>query len=153
ELEYDTNERRNSHLDGSGNLVIQALQEQYVDASGVKSNQPFTSARINTHGKLDQTYGRFEARIKLPVGGKGVWPAFWLLGDNIEDVGWPRCGEVDILEMHGSRPSVIESSLHGPGYSGGNAYHDAYQLPSGTFGDAFHVFTFEWTPQGVRWLV
>ncbi len=80
ELDYDTNDRKNSFQDGSGNLVIRALKEQFVDAQGVQSSQPFTSARLNTQDKVEQTYGRFEARIKLPAGGKGVWPAFWPLG-------------------------------------------------------------------------
>jgi beta-glucanase (GH16 family) len=140
-------------LDGSGNLVFQALKEQYVEANGAQSSQPYTSARLNTHGKLDQMYGKFEARIKLPVGGKGVWPAFWLLGENIEAAGWPDCGEVDILEWRGSYPSSIVSSLHGPGYAGGSSFHEHYDLPSGSYGDDFHVFTFEWTAEGVRWLV
>ena len=153
ELDYDTDERKNSFLDGGGNLVLQALKEQFVDAGGVQSTQPYTSARLNTHGKLDQTFGRFEARIKLPAGGKGVWPAFWLLGGNVDSVGWPACGEVDILEWRGSSPSSIVSSLHGPGYPDGLAYHDHYDLPSGQYGDDFHVFTFEWTAEGARWLV
>jgi beta-glucanase (GH16 family) len=153
ELDYDTNERRNSFLDGAGNLVIQALKENYVDENGATSAQPYTSARLNTHGKLDQQYGKFEARIKLPQGGKGVWPAFWMLGDNIHDAGWPECGEVDILEMGGTMPSRIVSSLHGPGYSGGNSFHDHFDLPSGVYGDDFHTFTFEWTEEAVRWLV
>jgi beta-glucanase (GH16 family) len=153
ELDYDTDDRKNSFLDGGGNLVIQALQEQYVDAGGVQSAQPYTSARLNTHGKLDQTYGKFEARIKLPQGGKGIWPAFWMLGDNISEAGWPECGEVDILEMRGSSPASIISSLHGPGYSKGESFHDHFDLASGAYGDDFHVFTFEWTADGVRWLV
>lgn len=153
ELDYDTDERKNSFQDGNGNLVIRALKEQYVDAQGAQSPQPFTSARLNTQGKVEQTYGRFEARIKLPAGGKGVWPAFWLLGNDVHDTGWPSCGEVDILEMRGSRPTLIDSSLHGPGYSGGNSYHHFYQLTNANYGDAFHVFTFEWAPEGVRWLV
>jgi beta-glucanase (GH16 family) len=153
ELDYDTNDRKNSFIDGSGNLVLQALKEQFVDANGVKSPQPFTSARLNTQGKFEQAYGKFEARIKLPLGGKGVWPAFWLLGNDIDTVGWPECGEVDILEMRGSKPTVIDGSLHGPGYSGGSSYHGYYQVPSGRFGDDFHVFSFEWTELGARWLV
>ncbi len=152
ELDYDTDERANSFLDGNGNLVLQALQEHYVDAQGVKSTQPYTSARLNTRGKLEQTYGRFEARIKLPAGGQGVWPAFWLLGNDIDATGWPGCGEVDILEWRGSDPSSIVSSLHGPRYAGGNSYHNHYDV-SGSYGDDFHVFTFEWTADGARWLV
>ena len=153
ELQSTTGERKNSYQDGSGNLVIKAIRENHVDASGIPSAQPFTSARLNTHGKLDQMYGRFEARIKLPAGGRGVWPAFWMLGSNIEDVGWPECGEIDILEMAGSKPNRVVGSLHAPGYYAGNAYHDHYDLPAGEFGDDFHVFTIEWTPEAIRWLL
>lgn len=152
ELNYNTGERKNSFLDGSGNLVIRALREQYIDANGVQSSQPYTSARLNTRGKLAQAYGKFEARIRLPPGGRGIWPAFWMLGDDIDTAGWPDCGEVDILEWRGSTPSSIISSLHGPRYSGGDSYNDRYDLPRGSYGD-FHVFTFEWTPDAVRWLV
>lgn len=153
ELDYDTNDRKNSFVDGAGNLVIRALKENYVDSEGVVSTQPYTSARLNTQGKFEQKYGKFEARIKLPRGGKGVWPAFWMLGSDIESAGWPECGEVDILEMRGSKPSTIDGSLHGPGYSGGSSYHDYYHLAGKSFGDDFHVFTFEWTERGTRWLV
>ncbi len=153
ELNYNTDDRKNSFQDGSGNLVLQALKEQYVDANGVQSSQPFTSARLNTRGKLDQTYGKFEARIKLPVGGRGVWPAFWLLGSDIDAAGWPECGEVDILEWRGSERNTVISSLHGPRYSGGESYNDRYVLPTGSYSDDFHVFTFEWTPDAVRWLI
>jgi beta-glucanase (GH16 family) len=153
ELNYNTGERKNSFVDGQGNLVLRALAEHLVDENGVQSSQPYTSARLNTQGKFAQRYGRFEARIKLPAGGRGVWPAFWMLGDDIDTVGWPDCGEVDILEMRGSKPGTVISSLHGPGYSGGNSYNESYDLKSGGFGDGFHVFTFDWTPDGVRWLV
>lgn len=151
ELEHYTNDRRNSYQDGSGHLVIQALKEIYVDAAGARSTMPYTSARLNTRGKHEHTYGKFEARIKLPAG-KGIWPAFWMLGNNIDN-GWPECGEIDILEMHGSRPNLIDGSLHGPGYSASNSYHASYVLPSGSLADDFHVYAVEWTPQGVRWLV
>jgi beta-glucanase (GH16 family) len=152
EQDYDTNERENSFLDGEGHLVIQALRKNYVDASGSVSTQPYTSARLNTQGKLEQTYGKFEARIRLPPGGKGIWPAFWLLGANIAD-GWPECGEVDILEMRGSAANKVVSSLHGPGYSGDRSYHKDSVLTAGNYGDAFHTFTFEWTQEAVRWLI
>ena len=152
ELNHNTADRKNSFLDGSGNLVLQALDEPYVDQNGVQSSQPYSSARLNTRGKLEQTHGKFEARLKLPAGGRGIWPAFWMLGADIDEVGWPECGEVDILEWRGSDPGTIISSLHGPNYSGGNSYNDSYELPSGSYGD-FHVFTFEWTSHGVRWLI
>jgi beta-glucanase (GH16 family) len=153
ELDFNTNERRNSYTDGNGNLVIQALEERYVEASGVTSTQPYTSARLNTQGKMEQTYGKFEARIKLPQGGRGVWPAFWMLGNDIDSIGWPDCGEVDILEWRGSKPRTITGSLHGPGYSGGNSFNDSQSLASGSFADEFHVFAFEWTADAARWSI
>jgi beta-glucanase (GH16 family) len=77
-----------------------------------------------------------------------------MLGNDIDDpnVGWPECGEVDILEWRGSEPSKIISSLHGPTYSGGSSHHADYTLPPGTNGD-FHTYTFEWLPARVRWLI
>jgi beta-glucanase (GH16 family) len=152
ELNHNTDDRKNSFLDGNGNLVLQALDEPYVAPDGVQSSQPYSSARLNTRGKLEQTYGKFEARLKLPAGGRGIWPAFWMLGADIDEVGWPECGEVDILEWRGSDPATIIGSLHGPNYSGGNSYNDSYELPAGSYGE-FHLFTFEWTAQGVRWLI
>ncbi len=154
ELNHNTADRKNSFLDGSGNLVLQALEERYLNEGGTPSVQPYTSARLNTQDKLEQAYGKFEARIQLPEGGRGVWPAFWLLGADIDDpeVGWPECGEVDILEWRGSEPATIISSLHGPSYSGGSSYHGSYTLPAGSYGE-FHTYTFEWTADAVRWLV
>lgn len=91
--------------------------------------------------------------MKLPTG-RGLWPAFWLLGDNIATVPWPGCGEIDVMEYRGQEPSVIHGSLHGPGYSGGNARTRSYTLPGGARFDAgFHVFAVEWSPNQVRYLV
>src|SRR6188474_1740076 len=111
ELQYYTNRTDNVRLDGEGHLVITA---QFDDFQG----SDFTSARLNTQGKFDRRYGRFEARIRLPVGGKGLWPAFWTLGSNRPSVGWPACGEIDIMESRGSEPGAVHGSAHGPGFSG-----------------------------------
>ncbi len=152
EQEYYTSRPDNVALDGNGNLVITALQEHYAYATGLTSTQPYTSGRLNTSGKVETTYGRIEARIKLPTG-KGMWPAFWMLGDNYSTVGWPACGEIDIMELAGSDPNKVNGSLHAPGYSGVGALTGSYVLDSGTFGDDFHVFAVEWAPDGIRWLV
>jgi beta-glucanase (GH16 family) len=152
ELDFNTSDRKNSFLDGQGQLVIQALKEQYTTSTGRISTQPYTSARLTTEGLLEQRYGRFQARIKLPKG-KGLWPAFWMLGTRIDSVGWPECGEIDVLELAGSRPDTIKGSLHGPGYAGTASLTKPYQLDAGTFADGFHVFTLEWSPEGIRWLV
>jgi len=151
ELEYYTDRGRNASLRGGGLLVIQAFAERYVGKDGVARD--YTSARLKTQGKFEQTYGKFEARLKIPRG-QGLWPAFWLLGADIPTVGWPRCGEIDVMENIGREPSTVWGSLHGPGYSGGNALNRSYILPGGTaFADDFHVYTVEWETRAIRWYV
>jgi beta-glucanase (GH16 family) len=100
-----------------------------------------------------QTYGRFEARIKVPAG-QGMWPAFWMLGADIDKAGWPACGEVDIMENIGKEPSIVHGSIHGPGYTGTVGIEAPYSLP-GTehFADDFHIFAVEWSPGAVLFYV
>jgi beta-glucanase (GH16 family) len=142
--EYDTARPENASLDGQGNLAITAIREEYQGKS-------YTSARLNTKNLFTHTYGRFEARIKLPKG-QGLWPAFWLLGADIDASGWPQCGEIDIMEYRGQEPQRVTGSLHGPGYSGGGAVTGSHDLPAGTFfDDDFHVFALEWTPDWIAW--
>jgi beta-glucanase (GH16 family) len=151
EMEYYTGRLQNAFIDGEGRLVINALREDYTGSDRVTRN--YTSARLMTKGKFTQKFGRFEARIKLPSG-QGIWPAFWMLGDDIDTVGWPNCGEIDIMENVGREPSANYGSLHGPGYSGGNPLSGVYKLPDGRrFSDAFHAFTIEWEPSGMRFYV
>jgi len=151
ELETYTSRRDNSFLDGKGNLVIETRRERFTGPDGITRN--YTSARLNTADTFTQLYGRFEARMQLPIG-QGLWPAFWTLGDNISSVGWPTCGEMDIMENIGSEPSTNHGSLHGPGYSGGSAVTGTYTLPDGQrFGDDFHVFAIEWSPKQVDFFV
>ena len=149
ELEYYTARRKNSRVE-SGNLVIEALQEKFTGSDEV--TRDFTSARLKTEKLFAQKYGKFEARIRIPSG-RGLWPAFWLLGDNISTVGWPTCGEIDIMENVGSEPTRILASLHGPGFSGGNSLHAPYVLPRGNVADDFHVFGVEWEPQEIRFYI
>jgi beta-glucanase (GH16 family) len=130
----------------NGNLVITARQEDLTGPDGIP--RPYTSARINTRNRFTQTYGRFEARIQLPLG-KGIWPAFWLLGDNHETAPWPDCGEIDILESIGA-PDTIYSTLHGPGYSGRNGISAKYPLPTGETVAAFHLYAVEWAPNDIK---
>ena len=136
QLEYDTDRPENVSLDGNGNLAITARAEAYMGS-------PFTSARIKTQGLFDQTYGRFEARIKMPWG-PGIWPAFWLLGANIDTVAWPQCGEIDIMEYRGQEPTTIHGSVHGPGYSGGQAITKSFDLIGDRFDNDFHIYSIEW---------
>jgi beta-glucanase (GH16 family) len=151
ELEYYTNRTQNAFLDESGNLVVKAIKETFTGSDGV--TRDYTSARLLTRGKFTQQSGRFEARIKLPFG-QGIWPAFWMLGDDIGSVGWPNCGEIDIMENRGREPSISHGSLHGPGYSGGNPLTSSYALPGGQrFADDFHTFAVEWETAAVRFYV
>jgi beta-glucanase (GH16 family) len=148
ELEYYTDRPQNVHIE-NGNLVITAIKETYT---GPDATREYTSARLTSVG-FDQIYGRFEARIKIPRG-QGMWPAFWLLGQNHSQVGWPQCGEIDIMENIGKEPSTVHATIHGPGYSGHvRGISEPYSLPSGAFADDYHVFAAEWEPAVVRFYV
>ena len=147
ELEYYTSRVENAYHSG-GSLVIKAIKEHYTGSDN--TTREYTSARLITKSKFSQQYGRFEARIKIPFG-QGIWPAFWMLGNDITAVGWPQCGEIDILENIGREPTIIHGTLHGPGYSGGAGLTSSYSLPNNKrFADDFHTFTVEWEPNVVR---
>jgi beta-glucanase (GH16 family) len=147
ELEYYTARPRNVQV-RHGHLIIEAFQEKYTGPDGV--TRDFTSARLKTQTKFSQAYGRFEARIKIPRG-QGLWPAFWLLGNDIDRIGWPDDGEIDIMENIGKEPSVVHGTIHGPGYSGAGGISASYSLPhSLRFADHFHVFAVEWEPEVIR---
>ena len=150
ELEYYTARPENAFEQG-GNLVIKVLQEKYTGADGV--TRDYTSARLKTLGKFSQKYGRFEARIKIPEG-QGIWPAFWMLGDDIGKVGWPKCGEIDIMENIGKEPAMVHGTIHGPGYSGGKGISAPYSLPPDQhFANDFHLYAVEWEPKAIRFYV
>ncbi|MDE1154699.1 MAG: glycoside hydrolase family 16 protein [Acidobacteriaceae bacterium] len=150
ELEYYTARPENAHLE-HGNLVISASKEPFTGADGV--SREYTSARLQTKGRFEQRYGRFEARMKIPHG-QGVWPAFWMLGADIDTKHWPECGELDVMENIGREPGKVHGSLHGPRYSGDSPLTGAYTLPDhGVFADAFHVFAVEWEPEQIRFYV
>ncbi len=150
ELQYYTNSSDNAYQE-NGSLIIKVIKETYTGPDGVTRN--YTSARLKTQGKFEQAYGRFEARLKVPFG-QGIWPAFWMLGNNINQVGWPQCGEIDIMENIGREPSTVHGTVHGPGYSGASGIGAPYTLPDGErFADAFHVFAVEWEPREIRWYV
>ncbi len=150
ELQTYTSRNENAYLEG-GSLVIRALKESYSGPDNKTRN--YTSARLLSKRKFAQAYGRFEARIKIPRG-QGIWPAFWLLGGNIETAGWPKCGEIDVMENIGKEPSTVHGTLHGPGYSGARGITEAYRLPLGQkFSDAFHSFAVEWEPNVIKFYV
>lgn len=147
ELEYYTT-RTDNAFQSSGSLAIKAIKEHYTGADNV--TREYTSARLITKNKFTATYGRFEARLKLPFG-QGIWPAFWLLGNDIDSVGWPQCGEIDVMENIGKEPTIVHGTIHGPGYSGGAGLGSSYSLPNNQrFADAFHTFAVEWEPNVVR---
>jgi beta-glucanase (GH16 family) len=146
ELESYTSRPVNVQQKG-GDLVITARKENFTGADGIA--RPYTSGRIRTKGLFSQAYGRFEASIKLPLG-KGIWPAFWMLGDDSDSVGWPKCGEIDIMENIGE-PSTIYSTLHGPGYSGAHGISAKFALPAGeAVNTGFHLYAVEWGPKDIK---
>lgn len=149
ELQYYTPRPQNVRQE-NGNLVIEAVKERFTGSDGV--TRDYTSARLKTERRFSQRYGRFEARIKVPSG-RGMWSAFWMLGDDFSRSGWPACGEIDIMENVGSEPTTIHGTLHGPGYSSANALTSAYSLSNGRFPDGFHIFAAEWKPNIIRFYV
>ena len=144
ELEYYTNRDVNAFV-SDGMLTIKALQESY-------GGKNYTSARLITKGKRFFKYGKIEARIKLPYG-QGIWPAFWTLGQNISNVGWPACGELDIMELIGggvNRDNRVYGTAHWDN-NGHQSYGLNYTLPSGNFSDDFHVFSIVWDASKIEW--
>jgi beta-glucanase (GH16 family) len=146
ELEYYTGRISNAYIE-DGKLVIQSLEQNYRDAE-------YTSARMKTQGKQSFRFGKIAARMKLPYG-QGIWPAFWLMGEDVTNAysNWPICGEIDIFELVGSKPSTILAALHGPGFSGNEAFKKNYRLKNGRFCDDFHVFSIEWDQNSIKWFI
>ncbi|MDT4988698.1 MAG: hypothetical protein QOI74_2792, partial [Micromonosporaceae bacterium] len=153
ELEFYTNGAANAAMDGQGHLVITARRENPSNNQCWYGTCQYTSARLNTAGKFTAQYGHIEARIQMPRG-QGIWPAFWALGSNLGQVGWPNSGEIDIMESVGRTPATNFGSLHGPGYSGGNPLSGTFNLPAGqAFANGFHTFAVDWAPNVVTWFV
>lgn len=145
ESQFYTDAADNSFIE-DGKLIIQVLEQN-------KQGKRYTSARLITKGKMEFEYGRIEARIQIPAG-QGIWPAFWMLGNDIDHTSWPQCGEIDIMENIGSEPSMVHGTIHGPGYSGANGVGKPFGIAStNRFADDFHVFAVEWEPEEIRWYV
>ena len=144
ELQYYTDRPENITAN-NGYLIITANQEDF-NGSG------YTSARILTKGKFEQQYGRFEARMRLPYG-KGMWPAFWMLGADIDSNPWPGCGEIDIMENAGSAPTIISGAVHGPGYFGGSPISKEYDLINDRVDTGFHIYGIEWGPEYINYYI
>lgn len=138
ELQTYTNNLDNAQLQ-DGNLVITAN----------KAGNGYSSARLKTQGLFAQYGGRFEARIKVPTG-TGIWPAFWMLGQDVGTLGWPACGEIDVMEVVGKTPSTLYGTIHGPGYSGVGGIGGSTTLASGKLSDDFHLYAVEWEGTTIR---
>lgn len=143
ELQHYTARPENARIEG-GRLVIEARRENF-------GGNAYTSARLVTRDRMTWTHGRIEARIKVPRG-QGIWPAFWMLGANIGSVGWPNCGEIDIMENIGREPRTVHGTIHGPGYSGAGGFGGAHVLDA-DLADDFHLFAVEWEAGVIRWFV
>jgi beta-glucanase (GH16 family) len=141
EAQYYTSRPENARLE-NGMLVIEARQEKFEDSY-------YTSARLKTQGLQNFQYGRIEARLKVPEG-KGLWPAFWMLGSNFNGSNWPDCGEIDIMEYIGKEPDLILGTLHGPGYSGALGL-SAWNRQTYNIADDFHTYAIEWEADEIRW--
>jgi len=136
---------------GSNVLVLEARKDNPANYNCWYGRCEYTSARMNTSGKKTFQYGRIEARLKLPQT-QGIWPAFWMLGSDIGSVGWPQCGEIDIMEHVGFEPVTTHGAMHGPNYSGNTPFTGANYLNE-SVANNYHVYAVEWNSQGVSWFV
>jgi beta-glucanase (GH16 family) len=143
ELQNYTNREDNTYMQ-NGRLVIEAKKESF-------GNNNYTSARLTSQGKKSFTFGRIDIRARVPIG-QGVWPALWMMGNNIGAVGWPACGEIDILEVVGKNPKTAHGSLHWKNAAGNQVTKTGSRaIANGTMGDEFHVFTIIWNTDEIVW--
>jgi beta-glucanase (GH16 family) len=149
ELQYYTNSSDNAALDGAGNLVITVRRTDLQLRDRRFGGCPYSSARLVTKDRVSFAYGLVQARIRLPKG-RGIWPAFWMLGHNIDQVGWPHCGEIDVMENFGKDPTVVHGTVHGPGYAGGAGITASYRGDA-SLADDFHLYAVRWEPERIRW--
>ncbi|MFE0593159.1 family 16 glycosylhydrolase [Micromonospora echinospora] len=149
ERQYYTNSTSNAVHDGQGNLVITARRENPNNYQCHYGRCEYTSARLLTAATFTQAYGRFEARIKIPRG-QGIWPAFWMLGNDMGSVGWPNAGEIDIMENIGREPNTVYGTIHGPGYSGGGGITGSRTIGA-PLADGFHTYRVDWEPNSIIW--
>ena len=150
ELETYTASAANASLNGAGDLAIVARRQTRTGPDGLTRH--YTSARLDTLGRFSARYGRIEARMRLPAGA-GLWSAFWMMGDDITTIGWPKCGEIDVAEAKGQHPSAVRATLHGPngdatGFSLGENFDAARSLT-----DSFHTYAISWSPGSITWLL
>ncbi|MCE0497104.1 MAG: glycoside hydrolase family 16 protein [Methylacidiphilales bacterium] len=148
ESQYYTKARLENARIENGALVIEGRKEDYTPPGATAPVAHYTSAALETRTQADWIYGRIEVRAELPWG-KGVWPAIWTLGVNVSDpqVGWPRCGEIDIMELVGKQPGVIYGTVHY--FGNGKEASQGGQLPVDHPEADFHVYATEWTPERI----
>jgi len=157
ELQYYTKARNENARVENGHLVIEARKEDWPnpdyrdDASSrrwqrSRKKADYTSASLITRGKASWTYGRIEVKAKLPAG-KGVWPAIWMLGTNIREVGWPKCGEIDIMEYVGFDPNTVCANVHMAKYNHVKGTGKGSKLKTDKPYESFHTYAVEWTPE------
>lgn len=146
---WGNNELQN-YTDRADNVIVENGMLKIIAKEEAFGNSQYTSARILSQGLQQFTYGRFEARMKLPWG-KGLWPAFWMLGTNSNT--WPQRGEIDIMENRGDEPTIVHGTIHGPGYSGGNAIGKSYDLINERLDNQFHVYGVEWGPNYINFYI
>ncbi|MFF4157131.1 family 16 glycosylhydrolase [Streptomyces sp. NPDC001678] len=153
EWQYYTDRPGNVSLDGHGNLAVTARHERVREVRGKKCGFgpcDITSGRLTTKGKFARAYGRFEARIKIPKG-QGLWPAFWMLGANVDKVTWPGNGEIDVMEALGRQPNTVHGTIHGPGYVAQGIENHTTLGRGGSLADGFHTYRVDWMPGKVTW--
>ncbi len=159
---YTTNRLENARVEG-GFLIIEARREKFPNArfrpdaperrwQQQREQADYTSASLTTQGRVSWTYGRIEARAKVPSG-RGTWPAFWTLGTNRGQVGWPACGEIDILEYVGHEPGVVHANVHTRGYNHARGNGRGARLSVPHAEKEFHVYAVEWTPEKLEFCV
>jgi len=149
ELQYYTAETANAALDGAGNLAITAARHDAQLARLRYDGCQYTSARLTSKNLASFRYGLVQAKIKLPRG-RGIWPALWMLGNNIDQADWPGCGEIDIMENFGTSPNVVHGTVHGPGYSQASGITASLDT-STPLADDFHLYSVCWEPDRIRW--
>jgi beta-glucanase (GH16 family) len=138
-------------LNGASSLVIGAERSSDPSKTAYYGEPAeWVSAKLTTKNKVEVKYGLIEARVKIPTGA-GTWPAFWMLGSDLDDITWPHCGEIDILEVRGKDPANLVATLHGPGYFGEEGCGKEWRTPVSMNND-FHTFAVEWLPDQITWL-
>lgn len=144
---YTKNRSKNLRIEDS-KLIIEAHREKYDYGNGIAT---CTSAEITTQGKASWKYGRFEIKAKVPMG-RGTWPAIWMMGTDISKIGWPRCGELDIMEYVGYNPGVFHFTLHGT-KNGEYARAGAQTFKTSIPEERLAVFAIEWDEEGICYFI